>query len=113
MAMALNHPQGVGLQILAGDKPRLVLAQAALASGLHRLELRAPGFHAANAQPLTLAQRVETQAHMLAQNAALVVPDGAGGLGDIAVQEFTERPLANKADAGGVLFPVSYTHLTL
>ena len=102
--VALHHPQGIGLKVLAGDKPRRVLADAAQSAPLHRLKFGAPGFHAANAQALALAERVKRQAHMLAQNAALVVLDRAGCLGNVAVQELAERSFANEADAGGVFF---------
>jgi len=90
-----------------------MFTHAALPACLRRLEFSAPGFHAANAQALALAQRVKAQAHMLAQNAAAVVPDRAGRLGDVAVQKLAEGPLADEADAGGVLFPgVGQANLT-
>ena len=91
MLVPLHHPQGVLLQILARDKPGSVLATTSL---------RPFGLDAADTQSLTLAQGVETQTHVLADGAPLVVLDRTGLAGDIAVQKFTERPLANEADAG-------------
>ncbi|MNT59228.1 hypothetical protein D3C72_1967210 [compost metagenome] len=40
---------------------------------------------------------------MLGQGAAPVVLNGAGRVADVAVQKFTKRPLADEADAGGIL----------
>ena len=58
---------------------------------------------AADAQSLALAQRVEGQADVLAQLAAALVLDRAGLVGEVAVQELAEGPLADEADAGRVL----------
>lgn len=55
------------------------------------------------AQPLALAQRIETQPHVLAHHPALVVADGAGFLLDVAVEELAERTFTNEANAGGIL----------
>ena len=55
------------------------------------------------AQALALTQRVKAQAHVFTEHAALVVFDRARGLGDVAVEELSERPLADEADAGRVL----------
>ena len=79
-----------------------MLACTALALGLDGFELGAFGLDAAYAQALALTQRVKAQAHVFAQHAALVVLDQARRLGDVAVEELSERPLANKADAGRV-----------
>ena len=73
---------------------------------------RALGFDPADTQALALPQGVKAQAHMLAQNAAVMpaasfgraIPDRAGLFLDVAVEEFTEGPLANETDASGVFF---------
>ena len=89
-----------------------MFAGTALALSLNRFELGAFGLDAAYAQALALAQRIKAQAHVLAQHAALVVFDRAGGFGDVTVKELSERPLANKADAGRVfLFRVGQADL--
>ena len=72
MVVALHHPQRVLLHVLARHEPGRVLAAAAL---------RALFLHAADAQALALAQRVERQALVLAQlAAALAVLNVAEGL---------------------------------
>ena len=112
MVVALHHPQGIRLQVFARHKPGLVLAGTALALSLNRFEIGAFGLDAAYAQALALTQRVKAQAHVFAQHAALVVFDRAGGFGDVTVKELSERPLANKADAGRVfLFRVGQADL--
>jgi hypothetical protein len=72
MVVALHHPQRVGRHVLARHEPRRVVAAAAL---------RALDLHAADAQPLPLAQRVERQALVLADDAAALVLDRARLLG--------------------------------
>ena len=57
--MALHHPQRVAFQVFARHKPRLMLAHAALATGLGGFKRRAFGLDAANAQSLALAQCVK------------------------------------------------------
>jgi hypothetical protein len=59
--------------------------------------------HAAEADALALAERVEAQADVLADRAATVVLDRTRLVREIAVQELAERPLADEADAGRVL----------
>jgi hypothetical protein len=92
MVMALHHAQNVLVQSLRATN------QGAWSPPRARLFL-----DAADAQARALAQRVEGQAHMLAQLAAAVVQDGTRLLADVAVQEVAERPLADEADAGRVL----------
>ena len=103
MVVALHHPQGVIGQVFARHKPRRVLAHTALPLLLQRFELRAARLHAANAQALALPQSVKTQADVLAQHAALGVFDGAGLLGNVAVQKLAKRTLANETNAGRIL----------
>ena len=62
--------------------------------------LRATGFQSADAQPLTLPQRVKRQAHMLADGVAFGVFNRAGLFGDVAVQKFSKWALADKANPG-------------
>ena len=88
--MALNDPQGVVVQILARDKPRVVVAAAAL---------RTFGLDATNAQALALAQGVERQAYMLPDGVAFGVFDRPGLFGDVAIQEVAERALPDEANA--------------
>ena len=110
--MALHHPQRIRLQVFARHKPGLVLAGTALALGLDGFELGALGLDAAYAQALALAQRVKTQTHVFAQHAAFVVLDRARRLGDVAVKELSERPLADETDAGRVfLFGIGQADL--
>ena len=66
--------------------------------------LRATGFQSADAQPLTLPQRVKRQAHMLADGVAFGVFNRAGLFGDVAIQKFSKRTLADKANPGRILF---------
>ena len=100
--MALHHPKRVVFEVLARHKPRLVLTRAAQALRLQRLESRPAGLYAADAQALALAQRVKAQAHMLADHAAVVALDRPRCFGNVAIEKFAERPLANEADAGRV-----------
>ena len=79
-----------------------MFAGAAQAFGLQSLERSALGLDATNTQALALAQGVKAQAHMLADDAAVVALDRAWGFGNVAVEEFAKRPLANKADAGRI-----------
>ena len=95
VVVALHHVQGVGDQVLAGDKPGLVFTTATL---------RTFFFEASNAQTLALAQGVKTQAHMRANLAATFVFDGAGFVGDVAVEELAKGALTDEANAGGVFF---------
>ena len=60
MVMALDHPQNIFGHVFARHKPRGVFPAAALCAFF---------FDAADAQTLTLAQRVKTQAHMFADGA--------------------------------------------
>ena len=76
VVVALHHAQDVFFHLFARDKPRRVLAAAAL---------RAFFFDAANAQPLALAQRVKAQADMLAEFAPALVLNRSGRVGDVAV----------------------------
>src|SRR5690606_23493120 len=87
VVVALHHHQRVAGQVLAGDEPRVA---AALALAPH-------------AQALALTQRVEGQPQVLADDPAVVAHDGPGLRGQVAVQELAEGPLADEADAGGVL----------
>src|SRR5206468_7729670 len=57
----------------------------------------------ADAEPLPLTERVEAQPHVAADDAAAFVLDRAGLVAEVAVEELAERPLADEADAGGVL----------
>ncbi len=59
---------------------------------------------AADVQAVALAQRVVREPPVPAAFAAFVVADHAGRLRQILVQEVGERPLADEADAGAVLF---------
>ena len=74
--MALHHPQRVALHVLACDKPRRVVAATALSAFV---------FDAAYAQTLALAQRVKTQALVLANLSPCVRLDGPRRFGDVAV----------------------------
>jgi hypothetical protein len=94
VVMALHRDQRVAGDVLGRHEPRRVLAAAARGALL---------LHAADAQPLALAQRVEAQAHVLAQLAAALVLDGTGLVRQVFVQELAEGPLADEADAGRVL----------
>src|SRR5262245_6885772 len=96
MVVALHHPQRVLRHVLAGHEPRRVLAAAALSALF---------LDAADAQALALAQRVERQAYVPADHAALRVPDRPRLLADVAIQEVAEGPFADEADARGVLLP--------
>src|SRR4051794_39739840 len=96
MVMALHHPERVPFHVLARHEPRLVFAAAAP---------RALFLDASDAQPLALAQRIETQPLVLPDDAAALVLDRARFLRNVAVQEFAERPVADEADPGGVLLP--------
>ena len=58
---------------------------------------------AADAQALALAERVEAQADVAADRASALVFDRAGLMAQVAVEELAKRPLADEADAGGVL----------
>src|SRR6185369_3135488 len=80
--------------VLARDEPRRVFA-AALG--------RAAFLDPADADALALAERVEAQAHVLADHPAAVVLDRPRRVREVAVQELAERPLADEADAGRVL----------
>ena len=51
------------------------------------------------AQALALAQGVERQSDVVADFTALFVDDGAGLVGDTAVEKISEWPLVNKANA--------------
>src|SRR6185369_6526407 len=94
MVVALHHPQRILRHVLARDEPWLVFPPAAL---------RASFLQAADAQALALAEGIEAQALVPGDHTAALVLDRPRFLRDIAVEEFTERPLADEADAGGVL----------
>src|SRR6185369_9456212 len=94
MVVALHHPQRILRHVLARDEPRLVFAPAALCAFF---------LQAADAQALALAEGMEAQALMLGDHTAALVLDRPRLLRDIAVEELAERPLANEADAGGIL----------
>ena len=96
MVMALHHAQNVLVHFLARHKPGRMVACAT--GGALFLD-------AADAQTRTLAQRIEGQAHMLAQLAVAVVQDETRLLADIAVQKVAERALSDEADARRVLLP--------
>src|SRR5262249_46008980 len=59
-----------------------------------------------DADALALPDRVEGEADVLADRAALVVDDRPRRLGQVAVEELAERPLADEANAGRVLLRV-------
>src|SRR5206468_7804484 len=100
---ALHDPQRVLREVLACHEPRGVFAATAC---------RALVLDAADAQALALSQRIERQALVLADRAAARVLDRPRLLADVAVQELAERPLADEADAGGVLLlRVGQAHL--
>ena len=93
--MALHHPQNVLSHVLASNKPGCVLAATTLC---------AFGFDAANTQPLTLAQCVKAQTHMLANGSACCVFDRARFLGEVAFSKVYKWTLTNKANARRVFF---------
>ena len=88
--MPLHCPQGVGLHVFARHKPGRMFAAAFLC---------AAHLQAANAQALALTQRVKRQAYMLANGVAFGILNRTGLFGDVAVEEFTEWPLAYEANA--------------
>src|SRR5262245_30999600 len=94
MIVSLYRLQHVALEVLARHVPRGVLVTAAGVAG--RLE-------AADAQPLALAERVEAQPDVAADDAAAVVFDCTRRVTEVAIEKLAKRPLANEADAGGVL----------
>ena len=92
MIVPLHHVQGVVRQVLVRHVPGRVQAVGAAA-------FTPP----ADAQALALAQGVERQADVAAHLAALRVQHGAGFIVQVALQESAKGPLADEADAGGVL----------
>src|SRR5262245_52899671 len=87
MVVTLHHDQHVAPQVLVRDVP-----------GIFRSIIAA-----ADAQSLTLAERVVHEAAMLADLAALGGFDLARLRRQIAREEFGERPLADETDASAVL----------
>ena len=112
MVVALHHIQGVGGQVFARHKPRLVFTSTTQSAGAESFHVCPFGFEAPNAQALALPQGVKTQAHMCANFAAVLVFDRAGLVGDVAVQELAKRAFTNEANARGVfLFRVGQANL--
>ena len=93
--MALHNEQSVGREVFAGDKPRRVFATAT------RLAF---GFQTTNTQPLALPQCVKAQAHVLTNALAKFVFNGAGFVGDVAIQKLAKRTLTYKTNTCRVLF---------
>ena len=85
--MALHHVQRVAGHVLARHIPGVAIARAA----------------AAQADALALPQRVERQADVLADFLAVRRLHRSRLGRQVAVEEIAERPLADKADAGGIL----------
>src|SRR5688572_11254207 len=90
MVVPLHHHQLVRLEPLPGHVPRLPA------------HLR----QAADADALPLADGVERQADVLANRLALLIDNSSRSLRQVLIQELAERPLADEADAGGVLLRV-------
>src|SRR5476651_2545831 len=86
MVAAAHHHKLVLLHVLAGHVPGFAL--------------RAAAFHAAYAYALSLPDGVESEADVLADHAALGGADRARRMGQIAVEEFAERTLADETDSG-------------
>ena len=87
MVVALHHDQRIGARSLCAtyqaSRPR-----------------------PADADALPLADRVEREADVRADALALGRHDRPGLARQVAVEEFAERPLADEADAGGILLGV-------
>src|SRR6185295_2406274 len=90
MIVALHHDKSIGCHILATDIPRLASAFTATA----------------DAQSLALTKRVIHQTGMAADSVSVQNDHVTGVARQIPVQEFTERPFADKADSGWVFFVV-------
>src|SRR5690606_848569 len=84
---ALRDDQLVALEVLPDDIPRRVR----------------PIGDAADAEPVTLAERVERESPMPSDRLAVDAADRAGPRGDVAREEFAERTLADEADPRAVL----------
>ena len=84
MVVALYHNQLIFFQIFVGHKPRLTWA--------------------AYAQTFALAQGVKHQANVLTHLLAFRRAHHAIVGGQVLLQKFAKRALANKADAGAVFF---------
>src|SRR5690554_1414771 len=87
VVLALDRDQHVALEVLADHVP----------GGLGVVG------QPADAEPLALAQGVVHQAHVLADRLALRGLDHAGLGGQVLLEEIAKAPLADEADAGGVL----------
>src|SRR5476649_2054639 len=92
MVAAAHHHKLVLLHVLAGHVPGFAL--------------RAAVFHPAYAYAFSLPDGVESEADVLADHAALGCTDRARRMGQIAVEEFAERTLADETDAGRVALGV-------
>ena len=95
MVVALHNIQSIGCKVFARYKPRGVFAAAT------RLAF---GFQPANAKTLALAPCVKALAHVLTNALANFVFDGAGFVGDVAIQKLAKRALAYKTNTCRVLF---------
>lgn len=87
MIVALHDVERVRRDVLRGDEPRFAAAVLA----------------AAEADALALAERIEREADVLADELAVRRLHRARFRRQIAVQEVAERPLADEADAGRIL----------
>src|ERR1700694_235267 len=92
MFVAAHHDQLVLLHVLAGHVPRLAFGSVAL--------------DPAYAYAFSLSDGVESEADVLADHSALGRADRARFVGQIAVEEFAERTLADETDAGRVALGV-------
>src|SRR5690348_883633 len=87
MVVALHDDQCISFAILAGDEPRCGVAVA----------------HATDAQALALAKRVIREPRMRSDGPAFRRDDRPRIARQIPREEIAKRPLADEADAGGIL----------
>src|ERR1700738_3655407 len=87
MLVALHDVKRIRGHVLAGDEPGLAAAR----------------FAAPQADSLALAERVEREPDMFADDGAIGRLHRAGARRQITVEELAKRPLADKADARRIL----------
>src|SRR5262245_42621830 len=92
MLVALHHEQLVAVEILVGDVPRFSVA----------------ALRSADAESRALADRVEGEPDVAADDALFRRADRAGRAREVVVQELAERPLADEADPGRVFLRVHW-----
>ena len=95
MLVSLHHVEDIARHVLTGYEPGFVIARrTALAT-----------FHAADLQAFALPQGMVSETVVFAQHTLVVETTNLAFLRrQVAHQEFLERALADKADAGRILF---------